>query len=164
MAGTLTEVVSGGQTGVDRAGLDAAIFLNVPHGGWCPLGRRSERGRIPPVYQLKETDSRNYAVRTEQNVIDSDGTLILYKKAMSRGTELTAKFTRRHRRPMLDIDLADFGSWDESRFENEVVRVADWIESENINVLNIAGPRESTCPGIGKTAQGFLVRVFERSV
>ena len=101
---SLTKIVSGAQTGVDRAALDAAIFLNIPHGGWCPRGRRAEDGAIPAVYQLKETTERNYAVRTEKNVVDSDGTLILFLKQISGGTELTEKLTKKHRRPLLCVD------------------------------------------------------------
>ena len=107
MAATLSQVVSGGQTGVDRAGLDAAIFHNIPHGGWCPEGRRAEDGRIPDDYCLKETESRNYTVRTKQNVIDSDGTLILFEDSLSRGTGLTAKFARQNTRPLYSLDIIE---------------------------------------------------------
>ena len=69
----LDKIISGGQTGVDRAALDVAIFLEIPHGGWCPLGRRAEDGSIPKTYLLRETPQRDYAVRTEKNIIDSDG-------------------------------------------------------------------------------------------
>lgn len=164
MPSLLTKIVSGGQTGVDRAGLDAAIFLNLPHGGWCPQGRRSEDGTIPTRYELRETTSRNYAVRTEQNVIDSDATLILFEDALSRGTELTAKFASKRGRPMIAVDMVEFTEWEDERFASEVAKVVDWIVAKNINVLNIAGPRESSSPGIGGLAQAFLVRVFEVAV
>ena len=85
----IRKIVSGGQTGVDRAGLDVALFLQVQHGGWCPLGRLAEDGQIPAKYELKETESSEYGFRTEQNVIDSCGTLILYCEKMSGGTFLT---------------------------------------------------------------------------
>jgi predicted Rossmann-fold nucleotide-binding protein len=74
----IERLVSGGQTGVDRAALDVAIACGIPHGGWCPRGRISEAGPIPAHYQLTETDSFKYWVRTERNVIDSDATLILF--------------------------------------------------------------------------------------
>lgn len=162
MRSNLLKIVSGGQTGVDRAALDAAIFHDIPHGGWCPLGRRSEDGKIPATYQLTETDSRNYAVRTEQNVRDSDGTLILFEDFMSRGTELTAKLTRKLRRPLFKVDISGLCDWDDETFDQEIGSVVDWIEQLNIGVLNVAGPRESSAIGIGSAAQAFLVRLFER--
>jgi len=157
----LTQVVSGGQTGVDRAGLDAAIFHGIPHGGWCPEGRRAEDGRIPERYQLNETEGKNYAIRTRLNVKDSDGTLILFEDVMSRGTELTAKNAQRLGRPLCTVDIIEFLEWDESRFEIEIQSVCDWIEDNEIAVVNIAGPRESTSTGIGAAAKAFLVRLFE---
>ena len=161
MPATLTQVVSGGQTGVDRAGLDAAILHDIPHGGWCPAGRRSEDGRIPNKYQLRESDSRNYAVRTRQNVADSDGTLILFEDTMSRGTELTAKFAGQQKKPLHCVDIIELLDWSEERFDEEIQNVHSWIQNENIGVLNIAGSRESTSPGIGAIALTFLSRLFD---
>jgi len=157
---SLFQVVSGGQTGVDRAGLDAAIFHGIPHGGWCPDGRRAEDGRIPDHYQLRENGSRNYAVRTRQNVKDSDGTLILFEDSMSRGTELTSKCAGQLQRPLYRLDVAEFSDWSDERFAEELQQVKVWIEENQIEVLNIAGPRESSSPGIGATAEAFLVRLF----
>lgn len=162
MRSTLQKIVSGGQTGVDRAALDAAIFHDIPHGGWCPLGRRSEDGPIPETYCLTETDSRNYAVRTEYNVRDSDGTLILYEDFMSRGTELTAKLARKLGRPRCEVDISGLCDWNDERLNQEIQSVAHWIEGSNIGVLNVAGPRESSSVGIGSAAQAFLVRLFEQ--
>jgi len=164
MSATLTQIVSGGQTGVDRAGLDAAIFHDIPHGGWCPEGRRAEDGRIPDEYRLKETDSRNYTVRTQQNVIESDATLILFEKTLSRGTKLTTKYARQHGRPMYQIDIIGFRDWSEEQFDEEIQRVNQWIAAKNVNVLNVAGPRESSSPGIGGIARMFLLRLFESHV
>ncbi len=157
----LSQVVSGGQTGVDRAGLDAAIHSGIPHGGWCPEGRRAEDGKIPDRYDLRENESRNYAVRTRQNVKDSDGTLILFEETKSRGTELTAKCARQLKRPLCCVDIVEFPDWSDDRFEEELRTVARWIASNQIEVLNVAGPRESTSPGIGGIAQGFLIRLFD---
>lgn len=145
------EIVSGGQTGVDRAGLDAAIFLNLDHGGWCPQGRVAEDGRIPGQYALQETRSSKYPVRTEQNVIDSDGTLILYFQLMAGGTKLTKSLARKHRRACLCLDLAD---------EIDPVVVRKWLTEHGIVKLNVAGPRESTVPGIGDLAREFLVKAL----
>ena len=93
------KIISGGQTGVDRGALDAAISLGIPHGGWCPRGRLAEDGRIPDRYQLRETDSPDYPSRTEQNVLDSDATLILYRGRIAGGTEFTLRLAQQHGRP-----------------------------------------------------------------
>ena len=151
----VSKIVSGGQTGVDRAALDVAIFLGIDHGGWCPRGRRSEQGPIPDVYQLQETESRDYAFRTKQNVIDSDGTLILYRRKMSGGTELTYKLARRHNRPCLCVDLD--GGDVESESGSFVLK---WINDQNIGKLNVAGPRESSSPGISELAEQFLINAL----
>lgn len=149
---------------MDRAGLDAAIFHNIPHGGWCPEGRRAEDGRIPNLYLLRETKSRNYTIRTRQNVVDSDGTLILFEDSMSRGTELTSKYAKQQKRALYALDIIDFLDWSEQRFDQEIQQVHQWIEDQNVNVLNIAGPRESSSPGIGGIACLFLLRLFESYV
>jgi hypothetical protein len=145
------KIISGGQTGVDRGALDAAIALGIPHGGWCPLGRLAEDGRIPDRYELSETASPEYAVRTEQNVIDSDATLILCRGRPTGGTELTIRLAERHGRPHLVLDL------DRSPQPDEVHR---WIEDHQVEVLNVAGPRESQSPGIATQASRFVERVF----
>lgn len=150
----LEKIVSGGQTGVDRAALDVAIYLEIPHGGWCPLGRRAEDGTIPETYLLRETTHRDYSVRTERNIIDSDGTLILFRYRTTGGTDLTRKLALKHRRPLICIDL-------ENQSDDVLERVCLWIEEHQIDVLNIAGPRESSCQGIGKQAERFLVDVLK---
>ena len=145
------KIVSGGQTGVDRGALDAAIALGIPHGGWCPQGRLAEDGPIPLEYKLTETDSADYAVRTEQNVLDSDATLILCRGRPSGGTELTRRLALRHEKPLLVVDLevpAEFGS------------VRRWLSETPVGTLNVAGPRESQSPGISVRACEFLLGVF----
>ena len=98
-------IVSGGQTGVDRGALDAAIELGIPHGGWCPCGRLAKDGEIPARYGLTETESPDYALRTEKNVLDSDGTLILCRGRPRGGTDLTLRLARQHDKPHLVLDL-----------------------------------------------------------
>ena len=146
-ADTSLRIISGGQTGVDRAALDVAIELGLPHGGWCPMGRLAEDGFIPVRYRLRQTISPQYAFRTERNVVDSDGTLILYRRELTGGTELTARFCRIHHKPswMIDVDRER----DDSAFHT-------WFNEQRIRVLNVAGPRESTAPGIGDTARELL--------
>ena len=109
-------------------------------------------------------ESANYAVRTRQNVKDSDGTLILFEDTMSRGTELTAKCASQLKRPLISIDVIDLLDWDDDHFAAEIKKVISWLEIENVNVLNVAGPRESSSPGIGGIARMFLVKLFESQV
>lgn len=146
-------VVSGGQTGVDRAALDAALALGFPCGGWCPRGRKAEDGPIDQRYPLEETPSARYSQRTRWNVRDSDGTLILTEGPPTGGTDLTRRVAERLGRPCHVVDLSR---------TRAVVPVVSWIRSNGIGVLNIAGPRESTCPGIGKRAKKYLNGLLER--
>jgi hypothetical protein len=141
-------VVSGGQTGVDRAALDAAIASGVDHGGWCPRGRLAEDGVIPARYRLVESASRRYWVRTERNVIDSDGTLIVHRGPLRGGTAFTQRMAIKHAKPLYLID---------TRQPVATAAIHDWIRQHGIQVLNCAGPRESSAPGIGLEARRLLV-------
>lgn len=142
--------MSGGQTGADRAGLDAAIALGIPHGGWCPLGRRAEDGVIPAIYRLRETASASYLARTEKNVTHSDGTVIFTLSGLRGGSARTADFARRHRRPLLHLEL--HGTFPEVA----AATLAAFISRHRIRRLNIAGSRESTEPGIHARVRGVL--------
>lgn len=148
----LLQVVSGGQNGVDRAALEVALALGIPCGGWCPRGRRAEDGAIALRYPLQETPSPDYAQRTRWNVRDSDATLILYRDRLRGGTALTARIGAELRRPWLEIALTQ--PWDPSA-------VRDWLESEAVAILNVAGPRESQAPGIYAEAAAWLRAMFE---
>ncbi len=151
MTRRIEKIVSGGQTGVDRGALDAAIALGIPHGGWCPLGRLAEDGRVPDRYALRECPSEDYAVRTERNVLDSDGTLVLSIGEPSGGTALTCRLAREHGRALLLVDLTRPLGAD---------AVRRWIEDGGIAVLNVAGPRESTHPGVQTRARDYLTDVL----
>jgi hypothetical protein len=142
-----SKIISGGQTGVDRAALDIALELGFPCGGWCPKGRRSEDGPIPERYPLRETVSSVYPERTRRNVLDSDGTLVLTDGPPTGGTALTIELANRHGKPCLVLDLAD-------RPEPEAVR--NWAQAHDVHVLNVAGPRASEKPGIYSQAAQFL--------
>jgi hypothetical protein len=144
-------IVSGGQTGVDRAALDVAIELGIPHGGWCPSGRLAEDGPIPDRYQLKETDSAEYPVRTERNVLDSDVTLVLCSGPPAGGTKLTVSLAQRHGRPCLVVDLDH---------PLAAAKIRTWLGRHHVGVLNVAGPRESQDPGVGLRAAEFLREVL----
>lgn len=140
-------IISGGQTGVDRAALDVAIELGIDHGGWCPQGRRAEDGTIPSKYNLQELDSPHYQHRTRQNVLDSDGTLILFRGTLTGGSLLTVKFAASHSKPFWKQTIGRTVLPDECHA---------WLERENIKVLNVAGPRASTDPEIYAKATKFL--------
>jgi hypothetical protein len=142
-------VVSGGQTGVDRAALDVARSLGLAHGGFCPRGRRAEDGAIPARYALVETPSRSYAERTLWNVRDSDATLVLHRGPLRGGSALTLRLARRLGRPHLALDL---GAQDDPA---GIIRA--WLSVLRPAVLNVAGPRESTAPGIGGSARAVLL-------
>jgi hypothetical protein len=149
----IKKVISGGQTGVDRAGLDAAVNAGIPIGGYCPKDRRAEDGVIPEHYPMIEMDSPESCFRTEKNVIESDGTLILNKGILSEGTKLTHDFTVKYGKPSLIVQLDS----DEIRPE-QVIR---WINGQFISVLNIAGPRELKCSeGIYDEAFAYLEKIF----
>lgn len=147
----IKKIVSGGQTGVDRAALDAAIACAVAVGGWCPRGRRAEDGAIPESYPLVETSSRNYAVRTKRNINDSDATLIVTSRALTGGTALTHMLAKRLEKPVLVVDL---------RYSIPMESILDWVSSNSIETLNVAGPRESQQPGIHKRVVDFLTELL----
>jgi hypothetical protein len=142
-----TKIVSGGQTGVDRAALDVALDLNLPCGGWCPRGRKAEDGPLPASYPLTETSSDAYPARTRKNVRDSDGTLVLTRGAPDRGTALTITLAERLNKPFLVLDLNE-------PLDPQAVR--SWAATQHVQVLNVAGPRESSKPGIYQQACRFL--------
>ena len=125
----ITRIVSGGQTGVDRAALDVALKLGIPCGGWCPRGRRAEDGPIDACYPLQETPTQEYPQRTEWNVRDSDGTLVLTFGRPKGGTALTIRLAERLTRPCLVVDL------DAKPAPSTDVLVL-WTHSHDVRVLN----------------------------
>ena len=151
--GLLEKIVSGGQTGADRAALDFAIENAIPHGGWCPKGRKCEQGVIPPQYQLRETPSEEYIQRTEWNVRDSDGTVVFSIGArLSGGSNDTIAMAGEHRKPTLHISR-EAGS---PAPERELAR---FIEAHHIKVLNVAGPRSSEEPELYDYVKSVLGRI-----
>ena len=148
----IEKVVSGGQTGVDRAGLDAALEAGIPVGGYCPKGRLSEDGPVPECYPLIELTRGGYPARTEQNVVESDGTLVLNVWRVSGGTRVTVDCAKKHGRPFLVVALDNMP---------QVADVLAWLELHGIKTLNVAGPRESKCLGVYRQALDFLRVLFK---
>lgn len=145
------KIVSGGQTGVDRAALDVALEMGMECGGWCPAGRWAEDGPIDRRYPLAETPSPDPAQRTEWNVRDSDATLVLTGDGRSAGTELTREAARRLGRPVFTCAAAS--PPDAAAFQR-------WMEMHRVRTLNVAGPRESESPGIHAAARDILRDLF----
>jgi hypothetical protein len=147
----IRKIVSGGQTGVDRAALDVARELKLERGGWCPRGRLAEDGYIPDEYPLQETATSVYAERTELNVKDSDGTLVLTCGSPSGGTAYTVTCAQRHGKPYYVVDLTQ---------RADVLSTRQWLRSSSITVLNVAGPRRSESPEGYRLAYEFLMRLL----
>ncbi len=150
----LSKIVSGGQTGADRAALDAAIRLGIPHGGWVPKGRLAEDGPIPKRYHVRETGSPAYPQRTERNVRDSDGTLLITRGTPTGGSEYTHQMARRHGRPVLHVDLNRTPAF------QAALKVSSWIADHSIRILNVAGPRASKDPDIYRDTLGLIEAVY----
>ncbi|MCI0641796.1 MAG: putative molybdenum carrier protein [Gemmataceae bacterium] len=145
------KIISGGQTGVDRAALDAALELGLECGGFCPKGRRAENGPIPKRYKLEETATEHYPERTKANVLAADATLILTRDKPDGGTALTLRLAKKHKKPVKTVNLM-------RPLPPQAVR--RWIADKGVSILNIAGPRESTQRGIHNQALKFLKLVL----
>jgi hypothetical protein len=151
----IEKIVSGGQTGVDRGALDAALGVGFPCGGWCPPGRRAEDGRIPDRYPLQCIEQGGYRQRTRRNVIDSDGTLIVHHHRLSSGTLLTLEFCVQQHKPFVSIDAAEVST------QRGADLLEDFIEKNAINVLNVAGPRGSGWPGACAYTTALICRFLK---
>ena len=156
----LIKVVSGAQTGVDIAGLIAASHCGLQTGGWIPRGWKTETGPRPAyktLFNLKETPSDGYIQRTEWNVRDSDGTLIIAKDYSSRGTQMTRSHCLDLRKPLFCMAFSKLAA------EGELTEdaICEWLEKKNIGILNIAGNRESVAPGIQVWATQALIEIFK---
>jgi hypothetical protein len=146
----LEKIVSGGQTGADRAALDFAIRRKIPHGGWVPKGRLAEDGPLPKKYKLQEMPTDSYLDRTEQNVIDSDGTVIISHGKLTGGSAYTQKMAKYYGKPCLHLDLKKLDVLPAA------VELLTWIDERDIKVLNVAGPRASKDPKIYELVKEVL--------
>jgi len=134
------KIISGGQTGVDRAALDVALRHRLECGGWCPAGRLDEFGKIPDHYPIQELQGGGFTERTLQNVKDSDGTVVIYPVELRGGTEQTVRFCVELERPHQLIDALRVSTEDAAKL------IADFVRKNKIDILNVAGPRQSEWP------------------
>ena len=148
---TIERIISGGQSGADRAGRDAALACGILTGGWVPHGRKTENGPLSTEemrrYGLQEHPSRGYPARTEQNVRWADATLI-FGDPTSSGSQLTIRLCRMHSKPYLSV-----GKGDE-------ILIRGWLNTQHVRVLNVAGNRESVNPGIYQITLTTLIKAL----
>ena len=150
----LLKIISGGQTGVDRAALDAAIKMDIDHGGWIPKGRLTEEGPLPDSYAMKETRSSDYAERTGKNIKEADATLIISQGKLTGGSALTLQLAQEYQKPCLHIDLELQAAF------QAAITISQWIAGEQIEILNVAGPRASKDLQIYSKTRKLLETVF----
>ena len=154
----LTKIISGGQTGADRAALDFAIAHGIPHGGWCPRGRLAEDGKLDQRYQLSETPGADFNQRTEWNVRDSDATAIFsVAPELTGGSSKTTDFSRKHQKPCLLLSREADG-------RTAAKRLAEFLITYQARILNVAGPRQSEEPEVGKFVQNVLKGAYARAM
>lgn len=151
----IKKIISGGQTGAEQAALDAAIQLQIPHGGWITKGRLTEAGVLPDKYQLKEMPTDSYPERAKQNVIDSDGTLIISHGPLTGSSQFTQNIAIKHNKPYLHIDLNETDAFDAAK------HVYNWITANKIEALNVAGSKASKDPYIYQAALHFMEIVLD---
>jgi Circularly permutated YpsA SLOG family len=156
MAG-IEKLISGAQSGADRAALDFAIDHRIPHGGWCPLGRKAEDGTIDPRYNLQETPSSGYVQRTEWNARDSDGTVVFsIAPVLTGGSKKTVELAHKHRKPVIHI-ARDGGSGLPAQ------ALLRFVQDNKIKVLNIEGPRASKEREVYDFARATLEAAWEQA-
>jgi len=152
----LIKIISGGQTGVDRGALQAALDRQVNCGGWCPADRKAEDGRIPAHFPVIELADAGYAQRTERNVLDSDATVLIHFGNISGGSRLTLFCCREANRPSLEIDASEIDT------AEAVQRMLAFVGEHQVACLNIAGPRESGAPGAAKIARQIVGELLDQ--
>jgi len=153
----LKKVISGGQTGVDRAALDAAMTLGIDVGGWCPRGRRATDGVIPARYPLIETRGKSYQTRTKWNVRDADATLIICRDEPAGGTALTIKYCKQMEKPFEVCQLKPAGT----NGMDDPHTVLHWLNRHHVQILNVAGSREEKHRPIYAQVYALLIGLFQ---
>ena len=153
---TVKKIISGGQTGVDRAGLDAAIALNIEHGGYVPKGRKAEDGIVPLKYQMQELPKGSYPARTKMNIEASDGTVVFCQGKPTTGTKLTVDHAMKIKKPILVLDI------DAVNMQTAVRIIREWIANQKIEIMNVAGPRQSSAPIAALMAKKILTEALDK--
>jgi len=151
------KIISGGQTGADRAALDFAIDNDIPYGGWVPKGRRTEDGRLPVKYHLQEMPTEDYSKRTLQNVLDADGTVIISHGFLTGGSALTREFAIQYKKHWLHIDLKELS------LPEGAEKLSSWLKENEIAVLNVAGPKAGKDPKVYEAVLRLLKETFNTS-
>ena len=152
---SVIKIVSGGQTGADRAGLDSAIDWGIAHGGWCPKGRKAEDGAIPQSYDLLESTSANYLQRTEWNARDADATVIFTLRSdLTGGSKKTAEFAQKHGKPWIHLN-------EEIGIEACATQLKSFIAEYDVKVLNVAGSRGSKEPRVATFVRAVIDLLLE---
>ena len=151
----LRKIISGGQTGADQGALAACRQMGFPCGGWVPKGRRTEKGRVPARYRMRQHWSREYPPRTERNVLDADGTVVFSFGPPEGGSQLTIELAQQHKKPWLALDLTQ-------PHEAVADRLIRWIRRRLPDgaILNVAGSRRSKAPGIHMAVKRVVRRVL----
>ena len=150
----IQKIISGGQTGAARAALDVALKLGIEYGGWIPRGRLTEDGPLPGMYRLEEMPTSSYTKRTRQNILDSDGTLILSHGALADGAAMARQTLRKCKRPWLHVDLHETAAF------QAALDISDWVEDNRIAVLHVTGPRAGTDSDIYKNTLAILESAY----
>ncbi len=153
----IEKIISGGQTGADRAALDFAIDHDMPYGGSVPKGRRTEDGRLPVKYHLQEMPTGDYSKRTLQNVLDSDGTVIVSHGFLTGGSALTREFAIQHKKHWIHIDLKELP------LQEAAESLSSWLQENEIKVLNVAGPKAGKDPKIYEATSQLLEETLNKS-
>jgi hypothetical protein len=146
----IEKIISGGQTGADRAALDFAIDHNIPYGGWLPKGRITEDGTLSYKYHLQEMPTEDYSKRTQMNVLDSEGTVIISNGFLTGGSAVTREFAIEHNRPWIHLDMKELS------LEEAAGKMISWLTEHEIRVVNVAGPRAGKDPAIYDTVWRLL--------
>ena len=151
----LKKIISGGQTGVERAALDAAIKLDIPHDGWTYKGRKTEEGVLPEQYNVKEIENPSYFERLENNIVDSDGTVILTFGQVPIVNRAITDLANKHKKPYLHIDLI------ECTRNHAIASVRKWMIGYEIETVYFTGSKPHAAPNVYEEAMQAIEGIYQ---